>query len=93
MMSRVCRGDERTRNGRRRGTGEAGVRGGRQSGLAEAAGLEVADSRIVGAIAGTAAAGADGQWHGVPGFWTTIGEATVKYHAWGDGSDRTSVNH
>ncbi len=22
---------------------------------------------------------------GVPGFWTTIGEAKLKYHAWGDG--------
>jgi hypothetical protein len=24
----------------------------------------------------------------VPGFWTTIGEATLKYHAWGDGHDK-----
>ena len=103
-----------------------------QSGLAEDAGLEVADGRITvgadmrtsapdvfaagdvalafnstagrqvavehwqdavdqGAIAGTVAAGGDGQWDGVPGFWTTIGDATVKYHAWGDGYDRAKL--
>jgi hypothetical protein len=28
----------------------------------------------------------------VPGFWTTIGDATVKYHAWGDGYQNTRVN-
>lgn len=41
-----------------------------------------------GEIAGSVAAGAAARWDGVPGFWTTIGEATVKYHAWGDGYDR-----
>jgi hypothetical protein len=40
---------------------------------------------------GAAAPGADGQWDGVPGFWTTIGDATVKYHAWGDGYDRSRL--
>ena len=100
--------------------------------LAEAAGLDVAGSRIVvgadmrtsasdvfaagdvalafnptagrriaiehwqdaddqGATAGAVAAGAGGQWDGVPGFWTTIGDATVKYHAWGDGYDRARL--
>jgi NADPH-dependent 2,4-dienoyl-CoA reductase/sulfur reductase-like enzyme len=44
-----------------------------------------------GEIAGAAAAGADGQWDGVPGFWTTIGDATVKYHAWGDGYERSRL--
>jgi 3-phenylpropionate/trans-cinnamate dioxygenase ferredoxin reductase subunit len=103
-----------------------------QSGLAEDAGLNTADSRVVvgadmrtsapdvfavgdvasafnatvgrhvtvehwqdavdqGEIAGAAAAGAHGTWDGVPGFWTTIGDATVKYHAWGDGYDRTRL--
>jgi 3-phenylpropionate/trans-cinnamate dioxygenase ferredoxin reductase component len=103
-----------------------------QSGLAEDAGLEVADGRVKvgadmrtsvpdvfaagdvavafnstagrhvavehwqdaldqGAIAGMIAAGGDGQWDGVPGFWTTIGDATVKYHAWGDGYDRAKL--
>ncbi len=38
-----------------------------------------------GEIAGTNAAGASAVWDGVPGFWSTIGEATLKYHAWGDG--------
>lgn len=103
-----------------------------QSGLAEEAGLKIADSRVVvgadmrtsapdvfaagdvatafnataerhisvehwqdavdqGEIAGVAAAGRDGQWDGVPGFWTTIGDATVKYHAWGDGYDHVRL--
>jgi 3-phenylpropionate/trans-cinnamate dioxygenase ferredoxin reductase component len=97
-----------------------------QSDLAEAAGLDIGQSRVVvgsdmatsapgifavgdvalayntsagrriavehwqdaadhGAVAGTAAAGVDAGWDGVPGFWTTIGDADVKYHAWGDG--------
>jgi 3-phenylpropionate/trans-cinnamate dioxygenase ferredoxin reductase subunit len=41
-----------------------------------------------GQIAGAAAAGQSDQWDSVPGFWTTIGDATLKYHAWGDGFDR-----
>lgn len=44
-----------------------------------------------GAIAGSNAAGADAKWDGVPGFWTTIGDATVKYHAWGDGYQRSRL--
>ena len=38
-----------------------------------------------GEVAGTNAAGASAVWDSVPGFWTTIGDATLKYHAWGDG--------
>ena len=38
-----------------------------------------------GAVAGASAAGMPAKWDGVPGFWTTVGDATVKYHAWGDG--------
>ncbi|MET0897066.1 MAG: FAD/NAD(P)-binding oxidoreductase [Mycobacterium sp.] len=106
-----------------------------QSGFAEAAGLEVRESRIVvgsnmqtsspgiyaagdvalaynetagrhlavehwqdaddqGAIAGTCAAGVTAAWSAVPGFWSSIGEATVKYHAWGDGhQDSRLVEH
>ena len=30
-------------------------------------------------------------WHGAPGFWTTIGDATLKYHAWGDGFTHSRV--
>jgi len=37
------------------------------------------------AIAGDTAAGRQTEWNGVRGFWSTIGEATSKYHAWGDG--------
>jgi 3-phenylpropionate/trans-cinnamate dioxygenase ferredoxin reductase component len=46
------------------------------------------DATDQGEIAGAAAAGQDTKWDGVPGFWTTIGEATLKYHAWGDGFER-----
>ncbi len=44
-----------------------------------------------GSIAGAGAAGQSGEWDGVPGFWTTIGEATLKYHAWGDGFERARL--
>jgi 3-phenylpropionate/trans-cinnamate dioxygenase ferredoxin reductase component len=40
-----------------------------------------------GAIAGADAAGQPSTWQAVPGFWSTIGDATLKYHAWGDGYD------
>ncbi|AFM15644.1 NAD(P)H-nitrite reductase [Mycolicibacterium chubuense NBB4] len=47
------------------------------------------DAADQGEVAGASAAGDDdAKWSGVPGFWTTIGDATVKYHAWGDGFDR-----
>jgi NADPH-dependent 2,4-dienoyl-CoA reductase/sulfur reductase-like enzyme len=103
-----------------------------QSRIADAAGLQVRDSRIVvgsdmatsapyvyaagdvalghhelagrhlaiehwqdaadqGAIAGASAAGKKMKWDGVPGFWTTIGDATVKYHAWGDGYEHSRM--
>jgi NADPH-dependent 2,4-dienoyl-CoA reductase/sulfur reductase-like enzyme len=38
-----------------------------------------------GEIAGRVAAGEDAQWAEVPGFWSTIGQRTLKYAAWGDG--------
>jgi 3-phenylpropionate/trans-cinnamate dioxygenase ferredoxin reductase subunit len=38
-----------------------------------------------GEVAGQRAAGLDAQWSEVPGFWSTIGEHTLKYAAWGDG--------
>jgi 3-phenylpropionate/trans-cinnamate dioxygenase ferredoxin reductase component len=49
------------------------------------------DATDQGAIAGAAAAGQHAKWDGVPGFWTSIGEATVKYHAWGDGYERSRM--
>ncbi len=41
----------------------------------------------MGEIAGATAAGADDTWAQVPGFWSEIGEHTLKYAAWGDGWD------
>ncbi|MBJ7338608.1 NAD(P)/FAD-dependent oxidoreductase [Mycolicibacterium sp.] len=49
------------------------------------------DAADHGTVAGAQAAGADATWDAVPGFWSTIGEATVKYHAWGDGYDDSRV--
>ena len=36
-------------------------------------------------------AGADASWDEVPGFWSTIGDHTLKYAAWGDGYDAASL--
>lgn len=43
------------------------------------------DAMDQGEVAGAVAAGQTAKWDAVPGFWTTLGESTVKYHAWGDG--------
>ncbi len=40
-----------------------------------------------GEVAGRNAAGADAVWDAVPGFWSSIGDHTLKYAAWGDGFD------
>ncbi len=40
-----------------------------------------------GEIAGQVLAGVDAHWQDVPGFWSTIGQHTIKYAAWGDGHD------
>ncbi|WP_077077232.1 NAD(P)/FAD-dependent oxidoreductase [Mycobacterium numidiamassiliense] len=44
-----------------------------------------------GSIAGSCAAASPTKWSGVPGFWTSIGDATLKYHAWGDGYERSRM--
>lgn len=44
-----------------------------------------------GEIAGAGAAGVNQQWGSVPGFWSTIGDTTVKYHAWGDGYETADL--
>jgi 3-phenylpropionate/trans-cinnamate dioxygenase ferredoxin reductase component len=49
------------------------------------------DATDQGGIAGACAAGQYSKWDGVPGFWTSIGDATVKYHAWGDGYERSRM--
>ena len=40
-----------------------------------------------GRVAGTVIAGGDAAWSMAPGFWSTIGDKTLKYWAWGDGWD------
>ena len=42
--------------------------------------------------AGTGAAGAVAGWDTVPGFWSTIGQRTLKYAAWGDGFDAAHLD-
>ena len=49
------------------------------------------DAEDQGKIAGACAAGQQLKWDGVPGFWTSIGDATVKYHAWGDGYESSRL--
>lgn len=49
------------------------------------------DAVAMGEIAGRNAAGADASWSDAPGFWSTIGDRTLKYAAWGDGFDRTAT--
>lgn len=47
-----------------------------------------------GRIAGTVIAGGEAEWDVAPGFWSTIGDKTLKYVAWGDGWDETRfVDH
>ena len=51
------------------------------------------DALTQGEIAGKTAAGASAGWDAVPGFWSTIGQRTLKYAAWGDGYDATHLDH
>jgi 3-phenylpropionate/trans-cinnamate dioxygenase ferredoxin reductase component len=44
-----------------------------------------------GEVAGRSAAGQAAQWDAVPGFWSTIGNHTLKYAAWGDGFDQSRL--
>ena len=45
-----------------------------------------------GEVAGRVLAGADARWDQAPGFWSTIGERTLKYVAWGDGHDEVRLD-
>lgn len=47
------------------------------------------DALTQGELAGRSAAGTSVTWDQVPGFWSTIGDRTLKYAAWGDGYDET----
>ncbi|MGH2936843.1 MAG: NAD(P)/FAD-dependent oxidoreductase [Solirubrobacterales bacterium] len=41
----------------------------------------------MGEVAGRTLAGVEAAWTVAPGFWSTIGERTIKYVGWGDGWD------
>jgi 3-phenylpropionate/trans-cinnamate dioxygenase ferredoxin reductase subunit len=44
-----------------------------------------------GEVAGRTLAGARAHWDDVPGFWSMIGQHTLKYAAWGDGYDESRL--
>lgn len=50
------------------------------------------DALTMGEIAGRSAAGQRAEWSQAPGFWSTIGDHTLKYAAWGDGFDDVRVD-
>ena len=49
------------------------------------------DALAHGEVAGRTLAGEDAEWTTAPGFWTTIGDHTLKHSAWGDGYDEARV--
>lgn len=49
------------------------------------------DALAQGRVAGIVAAGGDAAWTDVPGFWSTIGDRTLKHAAWGDGHDEIRI--
>ncbi|MGH2883388.1 MAG: FAD-dependent oxidoreductase, partial [Solirubrobacteraceae bacterium] len=49
------------------------------------------DALGLGEVAGRTVAGQDAQWDAVPGFWSTIGDHTLKFAAWGDGFDHSRL--
>jgi 3-phenylpropionate/trans-cinnamate dioxygenase ferredoxin reductase subunit len=50
------------------------------------------DADTQGAVAGAVAAGGGERWSDPPGFWSTIGDRTLKYTAWGDGHDSAEMD-
>lgn len=44
-----------------------------------------------GRIAGTVLAGKEARWESAPGFWSTIGDRTLKYTAWSGGWDEARL--
>jgi NADPH-dependent 2,4-dienoyl-CoA reductase/sulfur reductase-like enzyme len=50
------------------------------------------EALAMGTTAGATAAGARRGWAEVPGFWSEIGDHTLKYAAWGDGYDRAELD-
>lgn len=52
------------------------------------------EAEAMGEIAGNVAAGGDMTWRQAPGFWSAIGDQTIKHVAWGDGHDEVRfVDH
>jgi len=49
------------------------------------------DALAHGEVAGKTLAGLSASWDDVPGFWSTIGEHTLKHAAWGDGYDASRL--
>ena len=49
------------------------------------------DALAHGEVAGRTLAGEDAEWTTAPGFWTTIGDHTLKYSAWGGGFHEARV--
>jgi 3-phenylpropionate/trans-cinnamate dioxygenase ferredoxin reductase subunit len=45
-----------------------------------------------GEIAGRVLAGENAHWQDVPGFWSSIGQNTLKHAAWGDGHDISRID-
>ncbi|WP_460811066.1 NAD(P)/FAD-dependent oxidoreductase [Microlunatus endophyticus] len=49
------------------------------------------EAETMGEIAGRAIAGQGAAWDQPPGFWSEIGDRTLKYSAWGDGFDHAEL--
>jgi len=49
------------------------------------------EAEAMGEVAGTVIAGGDAEWAQAPGFWSEIGDHTLKYVAWGDGFDQAQL--
>ena len=49
------------------------------------------DALAQGEVAGRTAAGDSARWTEVPGFWTQIGDHTLKYAGWGERFDEVRV--
>ena len=50
------------------------------------------EAENMGAVAGRVLAGEQARWDTAPGFWSQIGDRTLKYVAWGDGYDEVRVD-
>jgi NADPH-dependent 2,4-dienoyl-CoA reductase/sulfur reductase-like enzyme len=49
------------------------------------------EAERMGEVAGRVAAGREDAWSQAPGFWSTIGDRTLKHVAWGDGFDEARL--